>query len=56
VATRLRPFCSRACADVDLLRWLDGRYVIAGTGADDDEDGETGRAPPAPAPGDDRSV
>ena len=25
---RLRPFCSRRCADVDLGRWLTGAYVI----------------------------
>jgi endogenous inhibitor of DNA gyrase (YacG/DUF329 family) len=23
-----RPFCSRRCADVDLARWLNGRYAI----------------------------
>lgn len=23
-----RPFCSRRCADVDLARWLGGRYAI----------------------------
>jgi endogenous inhibitor of DNA gyrase (YacG/DUF329 family) len=23
-----RPFCSRRCADVDLQRWLTGRYAI----------------------------
>ena len=23
-----RPFCSRRCADVDLHRWLVGRYAI----------------------------
>ena len=23
-----RPFCSRRCADLDLHRWLGGRYVI----------------------------
>lgn len=23
-----RPFCSRRCADVDLSRWLNGRYAI----------------------------
>jgi endogenous inhibitor of DNA gyrase (YacG/DUF329 family) len=23
-----RPFCSRRCADVDLHRWLSGRYAI----------------------------
>ena len=25
-----RPFCSRRCADVDLQRWLVGRYAIPG--------------------------
>ncbi len=24
------PFCSRRCADVDLNRWLGGRYAIPG--------------------------
>ena len=23
-----RPFCSRRCADVDLQRWLAGRYAL----------------------------
>ena len=23
-----RPFCSRRCGDVDLGRWLSGRYAI----------------------------
>ena len=23
-----RPFCSKRCADVDLSRWLNGRYAI----------------------------
>jgi endogenous inhibitor of DNA gyrase (YacG/DUF329 family) len=27
---RLRPFCSRRCADIDLHRWLKGGYVIPG--------------------------
>ena len=31
-----RPFCSRRCADVDLNRWLSGRYVIP---AVENEDG-----------------
>jgi endogenous inhibitor of DNA gyrase (YacG/DUF329 family) len=32
-----RPFCSRRCADVDLQRWLTGRYVLDDTaGAEDD--------------------
>jgi uncharacterized protein len=43
-----RPFCSRACADVDLSRWLRGAYVIQGQSADDDEDGDGADAPPEP--------
>jgi uncharacterized protein len=39
-----RPFCSRRCADVDLLRWLKGSYTIAGTSADAEEDGLDTRA------------
>jgi len=31
-----RPFCSKRCADVDLQRWLSGRYVVSG-GEDDEE-------------------
>ncbi|MCR9147309.1 MAG: DNA gyrase inhibitor YacG [Rhodobacteraceae bacterium] len=23
-----RPFCSKACADRDLLNWLHGRYAV----------------------------
>jgi hypothetical protein len=23
-----KPFCSRRCADLDLQRWLSGRYAI----------------------------
>jgi endogenous inhibitor of DNA gyrase (YacG/DUF329 family) len=30
------PFCSRRCADIDLQRWLTGRYVL------DDESEEEG--------------
>lgn len=30
-----RPFCSKRCADLDLQRWLTGRYVIAAS--DEDE-------------------
>ena len=25
-----KPFCSPRCADVDLQRWLSGRYAIPG--------------------------
>jgi uncharacterized protein len=45
-----RPFCSRACADVDLSRWLRGAYVIQGASADDDEDGDNADAPPEAEP------
>ena len=27
---KYRPFCSKRCADIDLHRWLNGSYVIAG--------------------------
>jgi endogenous inhibitor of DNA gyrase (YacG/DUF329 family) len=41
-----RPFCSKRCADIDLARWLDGRYAIAGAPADktdgEDEDERDG--------------
>ncbi len=36
-----RPFCSRRCAELDLGRWLDGRYRIPteeGPGEAPDED------------------
>ena len=34
-----RPFCSKRCADVDLQRWLSGRYAIpAEEGPRDDPD------------------
>jgi endogenous inhibitor of DNA gyrase (YacG/DUF329 family) len=35
-----RPFCSSRCADLDLHRWLSGRYAIpAKEGDEEDEDG-----------------
>jgi len=27
-AERFRPFCSKRCADVDLSRWLGGKYSV----------------------------
>lgn len=36
VAADYRPFCSRRCADVDLQRWLSGRYAVP---AEEDEHG-----------------
>ena len=38
-----RPFCSKRCADVDLQRWLSGRYVIPGGSEDEDEDAPSSR-------------
>ncbi len=40
VAQKFRPFCSGTCADLDLLRWLRGGYVIMPSGPDADEDGD----------------
>ena len=34
---KFRPFCSKRCADIDLARWLEGRYTIPGTETGDDE-------------------
>jgi len=33
---KLRPFCSKRCADLDLAKWLKGEYAIPGaqTGPD----------------------
>ena len=39
---KYRPFCSRHCADVDLARWLGGRYAVPMT-PDEDEDGDEWR-------------
>ena len=39
-----KPFCSRRCSDIDLARWLGGRYVIAGGNQDADEDGDDANA------------
>jgi endogenous inhibitor of DNA gyrase (YacG/DUF329 family) len=40
-----KAFCSPRCADIDLQRWLSGRYVVPGsedsegaTGVEDEED------------------
>jgi len=41
-AARVRPFCSRRCADVDLGRWLKGAYAIPAVETDDETEGEAG--------------
>jgi endogenous inhibitor of DNA gyrase (YacG/DUF329 family) len=35
---RLRPFCSKRCADLDLAHWLKGDYAIAAREAPEGED------------------
>ena len=35
-APKYRPFCSRRCADIDLARWMTGRYAIPSEAADDE--------------------
>lgn len=35
--TAYRPFCSKRCSDVDLGRWLTGRYAIASEREEDME-------------------
>jgi endogenous inhibitor of DNA gyrase (YacG/DUF329 family) len=42
---RLRPFCSRRCADVDLNRWLVGVYAVPAFERDDEAE-----RPPRPKP------
>jgi endogenous inhibitor of DNA gyrase (YacG/DUF329 family) len=36
------PFCSKRCKDVDLNRWLSGRYVIPGEPLDGHADDPAG--------------
>jgi hypothetical protein len=50
--SRLRSFCSRRCADIDLGRWLKGIYAIPAAELDDETEtepsgpgNETGIAP-----------
>ena len=35
-----RPFCSTACRDADLVRWVDGKYAIAGDPVETTAEGE----------------
>ena len=34
---KMKPFCSKRCADVDLAKWLGGSYAIASNDPDDAE-------------------
>jgi uncharacterized protein len=36
------PFCSAACADIDLGRWLAGRYVVPGEPVSDSAETKDG--------------
>lgn len=47
VDPKYRPFCSKRCADIDLGRWLTGRYVIPGDAPEAAEE-EPDDDPPAP--------
>lgn len=50
VEPRYRPFCSKRCADVDLGRWLGGRYAIPAAEQDDSPDAaDSDMAKPAPS-------
>ena len=46
-AARYKPFCSRRCADVDLNRWLSGRYALP---AEEDEPPDAPKWDEEPAP------
>lgn len=35
---KLRPFCSKRCADVDLNRWFSGGYAIPAAEEDEPDD------------------
>ena len=48
--SRLRPFCSPRCKMIDLGRWLDGDYAVAGEPATDEELAADVRADPARDP------
>jgi endogenous inhibitor of DNA gyrase (YacG/DUF329 family) len=35
-----QPFCSKGCADTDLSRWLEGKYIVPGESAATDGEPE----------------
>lgn len=45
---RYRPFCSKRCADIDLGRWFNGSYKVAGNEEDDEASMDEAAAPPSP--------
>jgi hypothetical protein len=42
---KFKPFCSKHCADVDLARWLEGRYVIPVQESDQADEEAAGKTP-----------
>ncbi|MEO1639075.1 MAG: DNA gyrase inhibitor YacG [Pseudomonadota bacterium] len=36
--TAFRPFCSKRCADLDLVKWFSGSYAIPSAGEEDPEE------------------
>ena len=36
---KLRPFCSKRCADVDLGRWMSGAYAVPADEPPADDEG-----------------
>jgi uncharacterized protein len=46
VDVRWRPFCSERCKLLDLARWVDGTYRIAGEAAPVADPGDSGSDPP----------
>ena len=45
---KYRPFCSRRCADVDLGRWLSGRYAIPAEPAEEADPPDPDAGPERP--------
>jgi endogenous inhibitor of DNA gyrase (YacG/DUF329 family) len=43
--TKFRPFCSARCANIDLHRWLNDGYSIAGDGEDEAPPGDADETP-----------
>jgi endogenous inhibitor of DNA gyrase (YacG/DUF329 family) len=35
---KYRPFCSARCADVDLGKWLTGKYAVPSQSEDEDDE------------------
>lgn len=35
---QFRPFCSKRCADIDLGKWMGGKYAIPSQSEDDQEE------------------